>query len=78
MSSKPDSYTQPLAMRAIFARHPHEQSSMENTGIVKKANREKRGEPRYDSGRKKKKEGETEPHTTHRWIEFIARETRRL
>ena len=41
-------------------------------------NREKREEPRSDSGRRKKKEGETEPHTTHRWIESIARETRRL
>ena len=68
MSSKLDSFTQPSAMHAIFARHAHEQSSMENTGIGKKTT-ERRGrnldlileEGRKGRGnwrRKRKEEGE--------------------
>jgi hypothetical protein len=77
VSSKLDSYTQASAMGTILVRHSHEQSFIDTIGEKKK--RTERRERNLDLifGGRKKKEDETEPHTTHRWIEFIARTTGR-
>ena len=64
-----------------YARHlyqAHEQSSIEHTGTEKKATkrRERNLDLILEEGRKGR--GKTWPHTTHRWIAFIVRDTRRL